>query len=268
MRVLTYNIHGWRTPTPEAALNLDAVEQVIGDAEADLVGLNEVFHPWPTDEGPALAALAARLGLYFAFGPAMKAEQSPSGVPYGNALLSRWPILAYAAHRLGVGTDGEPRGLLEARVRLPNGRPLTLYVTHLDHRSEALRLEQWRAALTWLTRERGRPHLVIGDFNALSARDYPDEEAVRALHAARAAHTWPTPAFDLVAQIEKAGYGDAFALAGVGDGATFPAAAPEMRIDYIFLPAERAGDLVHCWRWEHPLAAAASDHLPVCAELA
>jgi len=268
VKVLTYNIHGWCTPQPEAASNFDALERVIGDAEADLVGLNEVFHPHPTDEGPALAALAARLGMYFAFGPAMTSAQSPTGVPYGNALLSRWPILAYAAHRLGAGTDGEPRGLLEVRVLLPAGRPFTLYVTHLDHRSEALRLAQWRAALTWLTRERGRPHLVIGDFNALSGRDYPAEDAVQALRAARAARAWPAPAFDLVAQIEKAGYCDAFARSGVGDGATFPAAAPEIRIDYIFLPAERAGDLLSCRRWEHPLAASASDHLPVLAEFA
>ncbi|MGC8781698.1 MAG: endonuclease/exonuclease/phosphatase family protein [Anaerolineae bacterium] len=268
MRVLSYNIHGWRSAASDAAFNLDILEQVIGDANADLVGLNEVFHPQPTDEGPALAALAARLGMYFAFGPAMTAAQSPTGIPYGNALLSRWPILAYAAHRLGGGTDGEPRGLLEGRVLLPTGRPFTLYVTHLDHRSEAIRLEQWRAALTWLTRERGRPHLVIGDFNALSGRDYPAEAAVQALRATRAARGWPAPAFDLVAQIEKAGYCDAFAHAGIGDGATFPAAAPEIRIDYIFLPAERAADLLSCRRWEHPLAASASDHLPLLAELA
>ncbi|MCX7671113.1 MAG: endonuclease/exonuclease/phosphatase family protein [Anaerolineae bacterium] len=183
-------------------------------------------------------------------------------------MLSRWPILAYAAHRLGAGTAGEPRGLLEVRVLLPTGRPFTLYVTHLDHRSEAIRLEQWRAALTWLTRERGRPHLVMGDFNALSPRDYPDEKAVADLRARRAALGWPPPAFDLLAQVEKAGYGDAFGRAGVGAGATFPAAAPEIRIDYIFLPMDWADHLLICRRWEHPLAAAASDHLPLLAEFA
>lgn len=266
MRVLTYNIHGWRSSASEDTSNLDVLVQVIGDAHADLVGLNEVFHPHPAGDGAALTTLAAKLGMNCAFGPTMAATQSPTGIPYGNALLSRWPILAYAAHRLGAGTDGEPRGLLEARVLLPSGRPFTLYVTHLDHRSEAIRLEQWRAALTWLTRERGRPHLVIGDFNALSSRDYPDENAVAALRARRAALGWPAPAFDVMAQIEKAGYCDAFARAGVGEGATFPAAAPEIRIDYIFLPMHWADHLVTCRCWEHPLASLASDHLPVCAE--
>jgi endonuclease/exonuclease/phosphatase family metal-dependent hydrolase len=268
VRVLTYNIHGWRSLNPADGLNLAALAEVIGDAQADLVGLNEVFHPHPAEGHVALALLAGRLGMDYAFGPTLSASESPSGIPYGNALLSRWPILAFAAHHLAAGTDGERRGLFEARVSLPDRRSFTVYVTHLDHRSEAIRLAQWQAAAMWLARDRGKPHLVIGDFNALAAHDYPDKPAVARLRERRAALGWPPPAFDLVAQIQKAGYSDAFARAGAGEGVTFPAHAPEIRIDYIFLPSTWADALVRCRRWDHPRAAAASDHIPMLAEFA
>ena len=166
------------------------------------------------------------------------------------------------------GTSGERRGLFEARIAVPDGPSLTVYVTHLDHRAEAVRLAQWSAANAWLGRERGRPHVLIGDFNALAASDYPNAAALDSLRAQRAADGWPPPAFDLVDRVLKTGYVDAFARAGEGAGATFPSDAPHIRIDYVFLPEAWAGALVSCRRWEHPLVQAASDHLPVLAEFA
>ncbi len=157
-------------------------------------------------------------------------------IPYGNALLSRWPILAYASHHLAPTVSYGRRGLLEARVALPTGQPFTIYITHLDHRSEPIRLEQWASANTWLLRDRGRPHLLMGDFNALSASDYAAPEDVERLKSYQAAQGWPMPAFDLVGQVLKAGYVDAFDRAGQGQRPTWPSAEPERRIDYIFLP--------------------------------
>jgi endonuclease/exonuclease/phosphatase family metal-dependent hydrolase len=268
MRILTYNIHGWRGPEPECAFNLDMLTQVISDASADVVGLNEVFHPFPAGGDAALTQLATRLDMQYAFGPALSAEESSRSIPYGNALLSRWPILAHAAHHLPAGTGGERRGLFETRIAVPGGTPLTVYVTHLDHRAEAVRLAQWSAANAWLGRERGRPHLLVGDFNALAAGDYPAAAAVDSLRAQRDADGWPPPAFDLVDRVLKTGYVDAFARAGAGAGATFPSVASHIRIDYVFLPEVFAGALVSCRRWEHPLVSMASDHLPVLAEFA
>jgi endonuclease/exonuclease/phosphatase family metal-dependent hydrolase len=266
MKMLTYNIHGWRGADPGRELSLDLLTRVISDAGADVVGLNEVVHPYPVGGVPALSQLAAQLGMFWAFGPALSAEESPHGFPYGNALLSRWPVLAHAAHRLPAGTGEERRGLLEARILLPGDRSFTVYVTHLDHRSEALRLAQWTAATAWLGRERGRPHLLMGDFNALAASDYGDAAAVERLQAQRAADGWPPPAFDLIDRVLKTGYLDAYAHAGMGAAATFPAHAPLIRIDYLFVPEVWSGALVRCQRWDHPLAAAASDHLPVLAD--
>ncbi len=266
VKVLTYNVHGWQTPAGQP--NIDLVTEVIAGSGADLVGLNEVFHPAPTPHGPALAVLAQRLEMYFAFGPTVAASSQPDHPPYGNALLSRWRILAFAAHHLTPMTSYGKRGLLEVRVQLPDGKPFTVYVTHLDHRSEAVRLEQWSAANTWLSRDRNRPHLVLGDLNALSAADYPTPDALARLTAYQAERGWPTPSFELMAQVLKAGYVDAVATCGSGQAATYPAQAPERRIDYILLPRAWAGALVNCGCVISPAAQAASDHLPVYAEFA
>jgi endonuclease/exonuclease/phosphatase family metal-dependent hydrolase len=262
---MTYNVHGWMTP--DGGPNADLVADVIVRTGADVVGLNEVFHP-SSDAQPALAHVAQRAGMYFAFGATQPAEPTPSHAPYGNAILSRWPIIAHAAHHLAPAVAYGKRGLFEARLLLPSGRPLTVYVTHLDHRSEEIRVAQWAAADTWLARDRGRFHLVLGDFNALAETDYTEAGAVDRLRAFQAERGWPVPAFELIGRVVKSGYVDAFRAAGgtPAGGATWPAEAPERRIDYIFVPAAAAGGLRSCAPVSDARLSAASDHLPVVAE--
>lgn len=267
MKVLTYNVHGWQLP--EGGSNLDLVAEVVAASAADVVGLNEVFHPAESMDETPLSALAAQLNMAYAFGPTQPANPHPSHPPYGNALLSRWPVVAYAAHHLAPAVSYGKRGLLEVRLRLPSGEPFTVYVTHLDHRSEEVRVAQWISANTWLQRDRGRPHLLIGDFNALAQTDYVTPDARTRLAAYQAQRGWPAPAFDLVDQVLRAGYIDAFVAAGNEPvrGATYPASAPERRIDYIFLPAPVAGALRACAPLSVDAGPNASDHLAVCAEL-
>jgi endonuclease/exonuclease/phosphatase family metal-dependent hydrolase len=266
VRVLTYNVHGWQRP--EGGVNVELVAQTIAATAADVVGLNEVFYPEGNSTSPALERLAAQLGMHYAFG-ATQPTDPQKHPPYGNALLSRWPIMAHAAHHLTPVVSYGKRGLLECRILSPSLGALTVYVTHLDHRLEQIRLEQWSAANTWLLRDRNRPHLVLGDFNALAETDYPDTEAQARLAAYQAERGWPTPAFDLVGQVLKAGYLDSFVSAGhaSGAGATFPAEAPERRIDYIFVPAMWGAALKCCSPIASDPAPIASDHLPVLAEI-
>ncbi len=265
VKALTYNIHGWLTA--ENTPNLDRVAEVIAASGADLVGLNEVFHPYPTTDGPALEALARKLGMAYAFVTTIAADpQQRGGIPYGNALLSRWPILAYAAHHLPPMTEYGQRGLLETRVAPPDAPPFTVYVLHLDHRFEDRRVQEWAAAMTWLGRDRARPHLLMGDFNALSPADYADSAALARITAVQAERGWAPPAFQLMAQITKAGYVDAYVAGGFGPAETWTAAQPDRRIDYIFYPASWADVRVTCRRWDAPPAPLASDHLPVLAE--
>ena len=266
MRALTYNVHGWQLP--EGGSNVDQVARVIAATNADIVGLNEVFHLPNGPNQPPLHVLAAQLGMHYAFG-ATQPSDPQKHPPYGNALLSRWPIMAHAAHHLAPAVSYGMRGMLECRISLPSGAALTAYVTHLDHRSEQIRVDQWSAANTWLLRDRNRPHLLLGDFNALAETDYPEAAAVTRLSAYQAERGWPTPAFDLVAQVLKSGYIDCFVAAGNPRalGATFPAEAPERRIDYIFLPALMRDALRSCAPVAIPPAITPSDHLPVLAHV-
>ena len=76
------------------------------------------------------------------------------------------------------------------------------------------------------------------------------------------------PAFDLIAQVLKAGYVDAFDRGGTGQRMTWPSAQPERRIDYIFSSSALADALTNCACWYDPPVPTASDHLPVLAEFA
>jgi endonuclease/exonuclease/phosphatase family metal-dependent hydrolase len=274
MRVLTYNIHGWRTG--DGAPNLEAVARLIAEAQADIVGLNEVYYPRaaPGLGGPALEGLAEGLGMHFVFGPCVRwpaQDQLPADA-YGNALLSRWPIQASAAHHLTPVPHKEQRGLLEGRILLPNGKPLTVYVTHLDHTDEEARLVQLRALRTWTVRDRNRPHLVMGDFNAINPWDFvakPEGLAQLASFPKGEHMVHPTKGGpQVVAQMEKAGYIDAYTRFGPPGAQSFiKATAPPIRIDYIFVSAPLLPAVTHCAIWQEPPGQEASDHRPVWAEI-
>lgn len=278
MQVMTYNIHGWRTADGQP--NFTAVERVIRDSAADIVGLNEVFHP-RTVEGsqglPALQALAQALGFSFVFGPCVRwpATDTLPDSSYGNALLSRWPIIASAAHHLTPIDGIEQRGLLEGRTLLPDERTFTVYVTHLDYTREENRLVQLRALRSWTVRDRSRPHVVMGDFNAIHPWDYAGREDALAALAAQPISAHMAVGVDgsanggpqVIAQMEKAGYVDAFTRFGSPGQSSFLLSAEPMRIDYIFASQPLLPHLTGCRILAEMAAYDASDHVPVLAEM-
>ena len=281
IRILTYNIHGWRTQDGQD--NLTAVGDVVAATGADIVGLNEVFYPRsvPGSTQPALAALAQRLGMHYVFGPCLRwpAQDRIPEEAYGNALLSRWPIIASAAHHLTPKDEDqqallagkEQRGLLEARVLLPDKQALTLYVTHLDHTDEAARLLQLRVARQWFVRDRNRPHLVLGDFNAISPWDFAERQDAFAQlmrHEKGQNLTAGATGPQVIAQMEKHGYVDLLRAHGVvGQQSYIPATDTHLRIDYIFASAALAPLVTACRIWQEPSGQEASNRRPVLAEL-
>jgi endonuclease/exonuclease/phosphatase family metal-dependent hydrolase len=281
MRILTYNIHGWKTT--DGRPNLDGVARVIEQSGADIVGLNEVFYPRAVEgaSGPALEALAARLGMHFVFGPCLRwpAQDDLPADAYGNALLSRWPILASAAHHLtpkeedakGVLAGKEQRGLLEARILLSGGERFTVYVTHLDHTDEEARLVQLRVARTWLGRDRHRPHLLMGDFNTLSPWDLENTPGV-AERLQQRAKGGPMLGGEkgprVVTQLEREGYVDLGRHFSTPGAQSFiPATDPPIRIDYLFASKVLAPHARACAIIQEPPGEEASDHRPVLAEI-
>src|SRR5207253_226824 len=77
--VASYNIH--KGCGLDRRVKLDRIAAVLEEIDADLVGLQEVLHPQAD-------ALAERLGMHVAMGP----THDRTAVPYGNAVLTRFPI--------------------------------------------------------------------------------------------------------------------------------------------------------------------------------
>lgn len=278
MKILTYNIHGWRTA--EGQPNFDGIVHTLQATGADIVGLNEVFFPRPRPGSiqPALEALAQAVGMHFVFGPCLRwpAQNNMPAEAYGNALLSRWPIIASAAHHLtpkeedakNVLADKEQRGLLEGRILLPNQQTFTAYVLHLDHTNEEARSIQLRVARTWLTRDRRRPHVVMGDFNAISPWDYaehPDDYQQLAQHPKGAHLVYGAKGPQVIPQMEKAGYVDLYARFGTPGQRSFLPSAEAIRIDYIFVSQPLVSQAQMCTIWT--TSDEVSDHRPVLAEI-
>lgn len=108
--------------------------------------------------GDDLTQLAVATGMQAVAGPTMDRAEGD----YGNALLSRWPITRVVRHDLSV-PDREPRGLLQAIIDCPT-TPLCLAVTHLGLRP-AERRRQVAAILSHLPNDESLPLLLLGDFN-------------------------------------------------------------------------------------------------------
>lgn len=265
LRALTYNIHRWRGN--DERVDVGRVADIIAASAADIITLNEVLHPLDVAGAaqPALTRLAEHLQMQFVFAPTI--PPGPFDQPataYGNALLSRYPVLAYASHRLTTPADHEPRGLLEARVQLAASRTLTVYGTHLDHKRESVRLAQVQALLLWTSRDRSRPHLLMGDFNTVSPTDYAEDAAgLRELQVHPDLARLVAEGLHVVPRLSKAGYDDCFALAGTGPRATFTTDNELARIDFCFAAGSLTQRVMACQRLDSDLVRLASDHFPL-----
>lgn len=209
VRVVSYNIHHGEGTDGE--FDYERIAAVINAHEPDLVALQEVDVGTRRAGGVDQAArLAALTGLHHAYGAAM----DYAGGQYGEAILSRWPILASQNHVIPEIQGSEPRALLTVRVRPPGGGELVFAGTHLAHDSEHDRVDQVRRidAILATKAYTGVPVVLAGDLNAK-----PDSAP-------------------MVALLEGGAWADAFA----GDPLpTYPNVAPERRIDWVLLKAGR-----------------------------
>ncbi len=273
MRIATYNIQYWTGM--DQKWNPERTLAAIQELAADIIALQEVVHPVEgMEDPPPLERAAEMMGGHFVFAPIWDAGTLPHiPGPLGIALISRYPIIAHAIHTLDPLTPVPPRKVLEVRVEPPDAPPLILYTTHLDWRSEDVRATQVRSLLRWTTRDLGRPHLLLGDFNSVHPQDIPTYERLTG-------EPWKTlvkriqaeyPQAPLVPKaippILKKGYIDAFTLAGEGDPRTYTTAEPVLRLDYCFIDPVLAPAVQRVHRWETELSRIASDHYPLIVDL-
>jgi endonuclease/exonuclease/phosphatase family metal-dependent hydrolase len=241
-------------------------------ARADVIGLNEVLHPYPTTTGAALLWLADQLGMYVAFAarePRRRSGNSLTGGS-GNAILSRFPFASVACGLYTHLPGKTQRGFLETRLALGAGQAFIVVCTHLDHTDERARQSQFDDLIAWYEQTSGLPDLILGDFNCVHPRAYdgrPEAFAALSTHPV-AAHLANAPDGPRLArEIEQAGYVDALVERGVLQQGTFIPAPEPVRFDYIWLRSDWASRLTHAAIVQEPAGQEASDHRPIIAEL-
>ncbi|MFG0333039.1 MAG: endonuclease/exonuclease/phosphatase family protein [Maioricimonas sp. JB049] len=169
--VLSYNIH--HAEGVDRKLDLERIAGVIRAVEPDLVALQEVDRDVRRSESVDQPAELARLtGMEGVFGGNIELQ----GGGYGNAVLSRLPVIRHENHLLPRFDDGEQRGVLEVEVTLPGDRGrLLLLATHFDHRrNERERIASAGAVNELVAKRPGLPALLAGDLNAV-----PESEPLR-----------------------------------------------------------------------------------------
>jgi endonuclease/exonuclease/phosphatase family metal-dependent hydrolase len=221
----SYNIHGGVGSHGRFdPLRTLRVLQALG---ADMIALQEVAFRHGTGH-ETLAFLAEETGMHAVAGPTLLRHNAH----YGNALLSRWPVLA--EHRLDLSFPGrEPRGAIGATIACGGDKRLQIVTTHLGLRPVERRY-QVRRLLELFDVERTAPAVLLGDLNEWLLWGQP----LRWLHA----YFKETPA-----------------------PATFPARFPLFALDRVWVRPRSA--LVRLAANASELARRASDHLPITAVL-
>jgi endonuclease/exonuclease/phosphatase family metal-dependent hydrolase len=222
LRLATWNIH--MAIGNDRRRDLERTAEVIREIAPDLIGLQEVAGELPASNSD-LERLQALTGLEAIAGPTMLRRYGD----YGNALLTRLPVLAVERFDISV-RKREPRGLLIVHQDW-QGERLQVAVTHLGL-SPAERRYQVRRLMADLAVEARRPLLLMGDFNEWLFWGRPRRWLRR--------HFGPEHA-----------------------PATFPTCAPLFHLDHILAapPGRLRGISAH----KSLLARRASDHYPLLA---
>nr|BBH94587.1 hypothetical protein KTA_27860 [Thermogemmatispora argillosa] len=166
-RVLSYNIlAGGMTPCGGKSRRTEPLARLISAVQPDIIGLPEGLNPRKREEKAVVEELAEQLDMTL-----IRGDHPSAGNEFQVACLTRLPVLASQVHvRPGILT----RPVLEVRVREEDGGELTVFVAHLIasfHKgwaAERLRRREVEAILEIMAAARGRPHLLMGDFNALA----------------------------------------------------------------------------------------------------
>lgn len=230
LRVMLYNILGSAQTTLR---DLERIANIIKAENPDIVGLNEVFR---TPLGNQDQIIAGFLGSQWTtvFGLNVSSTFFGLTYDYGNAILSRYPIIDAINRWIPPQPGNEQRGCLQAKINI-NGTILNAFVTHWAHNNETERRYSADSILIWMNQV-AEPKILLGDLNA---------------------RTYSVPLRKMQSQ-----YMDAIGITAFGTTYTFiPNPAIVGRIDHIFLPQNTTILESHIVSYGDALVA--SDHFPV-----
>ena len=206
LRILSYNIH--HAEGVDGKLDVPRIAQVILSVDPDLVALQEVdkntIRTGKVNQDIELSRLTKMNSV---FGSNITFQ----GGQYGNAILSKFPIIKNKNFLLPNVDSGEQRGLLQSQIQISNKENVLFFSTHLDHRrSDTERLESAKAMNQIIGLDNKSPAILAGDFN-----DVPDSPTLKEL-------------------------GKVWLRSNKKILRTIPASKPSRQIDYIFVqPKER-----------------------------
>ncbi len=230
LTLVSYNIHSGIGA--DGRFDLHRVADVLAEIGADVIALQEVgdFRGRTVKEDHP-EHLAQQLGMHMAFGPNVVRNERR----YGNAILSRLPILSSRNYDLSVNGK-EPRGALRCDLGLPEDKRLHVFSLHLGLSIGERRAQEELLLSSDILKEAVRPDplVVCGDFNYWWTGQVP-------------------------ALIRKA-ICDAALLLGKRVR-TYHARLPFVRLDRIFVDA--GVKPLQVWAHRSALAKRASDHLPL-----
>ncbi len=227
LRVLSYNIH--HGEGIDSKLDLSRIAEIIRSVDPDVVMLQEVDQnvgrSGTVDQPNRLEELT---GLRSIFG----ANIDLQGGKYGNAILTRLPLIKHHNYQLANYDQGEQRGVLEAELWF-FGMPLRVFGTHFDHRPDDRERMASAKAINLISDVSYPPAVLAGDINATR-----DTNVLKRLQ-------------------------EQWSIAGP-DLPTIPSTQPTNQIDFIFFRPSNHWNVLETRVLEEPLA---SDHRPILSVL-
>jgi endonuclease/exonuclease/phosphatase family metal-dependent hydrolase len=226
VKIASYNIRYGKGI--DCKVNLSRIAEVLEQIKPDIIALLEVDTYRLRSYGAAQAKkLAKILKMNYVYGIVKRYYLAS----YGNAVLTRYPIISYQNHLLPDPKD--PRRCLQVNLDVESS-PLSFFNIHLGL-NHVVRMYNVKRYVIPLIKSINRPVILAGDFNAGK-----NSEEIKML----------SPYLN-----------DTFTYNRSSFKATFPSNLPVTRIDYIF-----TNSFCSCHEFDITNSMA-SDHLPINAQI-
>ena len=241
MRIVSYNIQfgGMGRQNP--------IAQVLRSIEPDVVVLQEANNPWVVEQ----VAEAAKMPYWYA------------RRGYSLALISRLPVTECGWVR--------PRRMRHAFLRAIVG-DLPIFGVHLQpyfsRWSERQRVREVTSLLQIAEPYREKPHVLLGDFNAISPSDVVEIRHMPRWLRLMIRSGAGKIATDAIRTVMNNDYLDSYrTLHPDIPGPTVPAWSPHIRLDYVFLTSRFRECLAESTVVADSAVMLASDHRPLLTVL-
>ena len=169
LSVVTLNLYHDKDDWPKRR---EQIADTLRELQPDVIALQEVLqHETLPNQAEWLAQELGYQSYFISVDPEDKLRR------YGNALLTRQPVLARGQQHLNPMDDSRTVGFVRIKLQ---GQPVNVYVTHLHHTPEgrALRVQQVDDLMAFIhSTSEGMPSVVAGDFN--TAADSPELDCLR-----------------------------------------------------------------------------------------